>query len=111
MLSLTLPEGREDPLDILCLGAHCDDIEIGCGGTLLRLVDECPGVEVHWVVFSTDPRRANETRASARRFLGREPDQCVTFCDFRDGFLPYHGTEVKLAFERLKDKFAPDIVS
>jgi LmbE family N-acetylglucosaminyl deacetylase len=92
------------------LGAHCDDIEIGCGGTLLRWLEERPDLDVRWAVFSSDPRRANETRASARRFLAREPDKCVTFCDFRDGFLPYHGSEVKQEFERLKGEFAPDVV-
>jgi LmbE family N-acetylglucosaminyl deacetylase len=95
---------------VLCLGAHCDDIEIGCGGTLLRWLEERPDLDVRWVVFSSNPRRAAETRASARRFLGREPDKCVTLCDFRDGFLPYQGAEVKQEFERLKAEFAPDIV-
>jgi LmbE family N-acetylglucosaminyl deacetylase len=95
---------------VLCLGAHCDDIEIGCGGTLLRWLEERPDLDVRWVVFSSNRRRAAETRASAQRFLGRAPDKCVTLCDFRDGFLPYQGAEVKQEFERLKAEFAPDVV-
>ncbi|HTO54138.1 MAG TPA: PIG-L deacetylase family protein, partial [Myxococcota bacterium] len=95
---------------VLCLGAHCDDIEIGCGGTLLRWLEECPELDVRWSVFSSDARRAAELFASARRFLGREPDKCVSVCEFRDGFLPWHGAEVKDEFERLKAEFAPDVV-
>ena len=95
---------------VLCLGAHCDDIEIGCGGTLLRWLEERPELDVRWVVFSSDARRAAETRASARRFLGREPDKCVQLHEFRDGFLPWQGAEVKEAFERLKAEFSPDVV-
>ncbi|HTO08009.1 MAG TPA: PIG-L deacetylase family protein [Myxococcota bacterium] len=95
---------------VLCLGAHCDDIEIGCGGTLLRWLDERPDLDVRWVVFSSTPRRASEARASAQRFLGREPDKCLTLGEFRDGFLPYQGGEVKQEFERLKAEFAPDVI-
>jgi LmbE family N-acetylglucosaminyl deacetylase len=94
----------------LCLGAHCDDIEIGCGGTLLRWLEERPDLDVRWVVFSSTPRRAAETRASAQRFLGREPDKCLTLGEFRDGFLPWQGGEVKQEFERLKAEFAPDVI-
>jgi LmbE family N-acetylglucosaminyl deacetylase len=95
---------------VLCLGAHCDDIEIGCGGTLLRWLEERPDLDVRWVVFSSTPRRAAETRASAQRFLGREPDKCLTLGEFRDGFLPWQGGEVKQEFERLKAEFAPDVI-
>ena len=110
MLNLRLAAKRRSNLTVLCLGAHCDDIEIGCGGTLLRWLEDTPALEVRWAIFSADQDRAAETRASARRFLGREPDQCVTFCNFRDGFLPYQGSEVKQAFERLKLEFTPDVV-
>jgi LmbE family N-acetylglucosaminyl deacetylase len=110
MLNLRFATRRLSELKVLCLGAHGDDIEIGCGGTLLRWLEDCPRLDVHWVVFSAEARRAEESRASARRFLDRDPDRCVTFCDFRDGFLPYHGSEVKLAFERLKSRFSPDVV-
>ena len=68
MLPLTL--GGEAAPRVLCLGAHCDDIDLGCGGTLLRLRDEHPGASVHWVIFCSDERRAAEAHASAERFLG-----------------------------------------
>jgi LmbE family N-acetylglucosaminyl deacetylase len=101
--------GPNGPRRILALGAHADDIEIGCGGTLLRLVAEQAGLEVKWVVFWCTPERAREAHASAAAFLeGVERDVVVK--DFRDGFLPYTGAEVKEAFEELKREFSPDIV-
>jgi LmbE family N-acetylglucosaminyl deacetylase len=109
-VTLTLGLPAADQRRVLCLGAHCDDIEIGCGGTLLRWLEECPELDVRWAVFSSDARRAAELRASARRFLCREPDKCLSVCEFRDGFLPWHGAEVKDEFERLKAEFAPDVV-
>jgi LmbE family N-acetylglucosaminyl deacetylase len=78
LIPLSLGAGEVTPQKILCLGAHCDDIEIGCGGTLLRWLEERPELDVRWAVFSSDARRAAETRASARRFLGREPDIILT---------------------------------
>ena len=110
MIPLSLGAGAAGVTRVLCLGAHCDDIEIGCGGTLLRWLEERPELEVRWVVFSSDARRAAEARASARRFLGDEPDKRLTLHQFRDGFLPYVGAEVKDAFEQLKAEFAPDVV-
>ena len=110
MISLSPGSGGAAAQRVLCLGAHCDDIEIGCGGTLLRWLEERPELDVRWAVFSSDARRAAETRASARRFLGREPEKCVTLHEFRDGFLPYQGADVKQEFERLKAEFAPDVI-
>jgi LmbE family N-acetylglucosaminyl deacetylase len=110
LIPLSLGAPAAGPTRVLCLGAHCDDIEIGCGGTLLRWLEERPELEVRWVVFSSDARRAGEARASVRRFLGAEPDKCLTLHAFRDGFLPYQGAEVKDAFEQLKGEFAPDVV-
>jgi LmbE family N-acetylglucosaminyl deacetylase len=96
------------PRRVLALGAHADDIEIGCGGTLLRLAAEARLV-VKWVVFCSTPERAREARASAAAFLeGAERDVVVR--DFRDGFLPYSGAQVKEAFEELKREFSPDLV-
>ena len=67
LTALLAPAGA--PLRILCLGAHCDDIEIGCGGTVLRLLEERPGSTVHWVALSSTPEREREARASAAEFL------------------------------------------
>jgi LmbE family N-acetylglucosaminyl deacetylase len=95
---------------LLCLGAHCDDIEIGGGGTVLSLVAANPGLVVRWVVFSSGPARRQEALRSAERFLDGARAAAVTVHDFRDGFLPWQGAAVKEAFERLKGEFAPDLV-
>jgi LmbE family N-acetylglucosaminyl deacetylase len=102
------------PLDgalrILCLGAHSDDIEIGCGGTVLRLLAEHPRAEVRWVVFSSLGERADEARNSAKRFLRNAGKSQIDLKDFRDGFMPYSGIELKQSFELLKREFNPDLI-
>lgn len=95
---------------VLCLGAHCDDIEIGCGGTMLRLARERPDVSVHWVVFGSDTVRAREARDSASRFLGGVRHKTVTVKDFKNSFFPYCGEQIKESFEQLKGEVAPDII-
>ncbi len=95
---------------MLALGAHADDIEIGCGGTMLRLVQEHPDLEVLWVVFAASPERAAEARASAAAFLGAARRWRVIVHGHRDGYLPYSGAAVKDDFEALKREFAPDVV-
>jgi|SRR5690606_2730712 len=95
---------------VLCLGAHSDDIEIGAGGTVLTLLAAQPDVEIHWVVFSATGARADEARESAKRFLhGCERAHVTTF-DFRDGFFPYFGAQVKEQFEALKSTCSPDLI-
>ena len=96
--------------EILCLGAHCDDIEIGCGGTVLKLVEMHPGARVRWVVFSSDARRAEEARASARVFLDGVSDVDVRVEGFRGRYFPYVGAEIKEYFDRLAAEGAPDLV-
>ncbi len=97
------------PRRILALGAHCDDIEIGCGGTLLRLA-ALRDVEVTWMILCSSPPRAAEARASAAAFLAGVPRSRVIVHEFRDGFLPYAGAAVKEAFETLKRECSPDLV-
>jgi LmbE family N-acetylglucosaminyl deacetylase len=104
-----LPE-RSGPMRILALGAHCDDIEIGCGGTMLRLAAERPDLEVFWVVFASTPERAAEARASAADFLAGFSRWRLLVHEFRDGYLPYTGVAVKEAFEELKKEYTPDII-
>lgn len=102
------PAGR--PFRLLCLGAHSDDIEVGCGGTVRRLLREVPDVEVGWVVLSAAGVRAEEARAGADRFLAGAQSREVILRDFRDGFLPYLGGPVKEFFEELRARFLPDLV-
>ena len=106
MFSL-LPRGLKK---VLCLGAHCDDIELGCGGTLLRLINEYPDIEVHWVVFSSTPRRANEARQSASKFLQDVQEKNIVIKEFKNSFFPYSGAQIKEYFEQLKGGVAPDVV-
>ena len=98
------------PRRLLVLGAHCDDIEIGCGGTLLRLFNERADLEVRWVVFCSTPERAEEAHASARAFLRRVAKTDVLVRDHRDGFLPHSGPAVKDEFEALKREYSPDLI-
>jgi LmbE family N-acetylglucosaminyl deacetylase len=95
---------------LLFLGAHCDDVEIGCGGTLLRLGEERPDLEIHWVTFTGNEVRRREALESARRFLGPDAAPRLRFHEFRDGFLPYQGGDVKAAFEVIKRELDPCLV-
>jgi LmbE family N-acetylglucosaminyl deacetylase len=97
-------------LTLLCLGAHSDDIEIGCGGTLLRLLAEYTLVDVHWVVFSANGIRNAEAKAGANQFLTNSYTKNILIENFKDGFFPYMGEEIKTYFEKLKQAISPDII-
>ncbi|MEO8445196.1 MAG: hypothetical protein ABI567_09350, partial [Gammaproteobacteria bacterium] len=71
MLNLSL-NGLGSAATILGIGAHCDDIEIGCGATLVRLAREHPGLRFVWAVFAGDEQRERESRAAAAELLGRD---------------------------------------
>ena len=110
---LGLNFGAGEPARLLCLGAHADDIEIGCGGTVLRLAAEHPGMSIRWVVFSAaespeDRRREAET--SAGHFVAGIADAQVTILRFRDGFFPSQHAEIKEAFEQLKRDYQPSLI-
>jgi LmbE family N-acetylglucosaminyl deacetylase len=94
---------------ILCLGAHCDDIEIGCGGTLLKLLESSPGAQVDWIVFSSSEVREAEARAGATRFLGGAGSANVVVESFRERYFPYVA-EIKEYFDDLGATLRPDIV-
>jgi LmbE family N-acetylglucosaminyl deacetylase len=102
--------GTAQPLQrLLCLGAHCDDVEIGCGGTVLRLL-ETNQCEVYWKVFTSTPERKPEAERAASLFLRRARGAQVVIRDHRDGFLPYNAAAVKEEFESLKREFVPDLI-
>jgi len=109
MQTLTFARKDARPYRILCLGAHCDDIEIGCGGTVLRLVRELGDVAVHWVVFCSTEERKREAEACAELFLKGVREKHVIIKDYRDGFLPHYAIQVKEFFEELKP-VAPDLI-
>ena len=110
MLGISLGKDRHRPLRLLCLGAHSDDIEIGCGGTILRLLAQGAPVEACWVVFGARGPRAQEARRSASLFLAGAHAQRVLVRNHRDGFFPIEGGTIKEEFEKLKRSFAPDVV-
>jgi LmbE family N-acetylglucosaminyl deacetylase len=109
MMHLNLAPAAAGPLKVLCLGCHSDDIEIGCGGTILRLAEQYPGSEFHWVVFSAIGVREAEARRAASLFAGSAGPNGLTLKAFPDGFMPFVGAEVKAVFEELKS-ISPDLV-
>jgi LmbE family N-acetylglucosaminyl deacetylase len=109
VIQLDLGRKKDDPLVVLCLGAHSDDIEIGCGGTLLRFLGTYSRLKFHWVVFSASGVRGEEAKKAAELFtVGCETE--VVLNDYRDGFLPYIGGAVKDSFEQIRRRVNPDII-
>jgi LmbE family N-acetylglucosaminyl deacetylase len=108
MIQFTINQSRL--LQVLCLGAHSDDIEIGCGGTILRLTDEHPCCIFHWVVFSAIAERETEAQRAATLFAGTTRLRSLLLKKFRDGFMPFDGAEVKIVFEELKSAVSPDLI-
>lgn len=100
---------RRGPLRVLCIGAHSDDLEIGCGGTLLEWQKPPRKMEATWVVLSADGRRVAEMQKSARGLLGNSTASIIAG-EFRDGFLPAQYRELKTFFERLKGAVKPDVI-
>ena len=98
------------PATVLCLGAHSDDIEIGCGGTLLTLQQQRPEVKIVWVVFSAEPPRDREARRSARNFIARQNRLEIHVKQFRTSFFPFEGERIKEDFEALKRDYSPDLI-
>jgi LmbE family N-acetylglucosaminyl deacetylase len=110
MIRLNLAGGGAQPLQVLCLGSHSDDIEIGCGGTILQLAKQYPGCLFHWVVFSAAGVREEEARRGAKLFAGTGNLRGPLFKTFPDGFMPFAGAEVKAVFEQLKTTVTPDLI-
>jgi LmbE family N-acetylglucosaminyl deacetylase len=110
MQRLIFDRPASDPFRVLCIGAHSDDIEIGCAGLLLKLMAGYPSLSCHWVVLGAkDERRAEEARTSAEVFLRPAKEREIIVKGFRDSFFPYTGVEIKEYFETLKG-IQPDLI-
>jgi LmbE family N-acetylglucosaminyl deacetylase len=110
MIQLNLNSAPDGDLKILCFGCHSDDIEIGCGGTVLRLREQYPNCIFHWVVFSAIGIRETEARRGAELFAGENRREDILLKDFQDGFMPFTGGQVKAVFEGLKKTVFPDLI-
>lgn len=100
-----------DPLrEVVVIGAHSDDIEIGAGGTVRAILEAFPDIKIHWVVLAAAGDREREARGSAMEILGDVERHAVTTLQFRDGFFPYEGAGIKDAFENFKRNMSPDLV-
>jgi LmbE family N-acetylglucosaminyl deacetylase len=110
MLALAFGRQPQTLSAVLCLGAHCDDIEIGCGGTIIRLTEEYPDLGFYWVILSSDATRAAEAQKSANCFLAKTDRKTVLINRFKDGFFPFIGADIKEYFEQLKSKVSPDLI-
>ncbi|BAZ17983.1 hypothetical protein NIES4071_98640 [Calothrix sp. NIES-4071] len=110
MLKFTFEEENNFDYKVLCLGAHCDDIEIGCGGTILKLVETYPNIMFYWVVFSSNLQREKEAYNSANYFLKNTNIKNIVIKQFQDGFFPFIAIEIKQFFEQLKQEFSPNLI-
>jgi LmbE family N-acetylglucosaminyl deacetylase len=110
MLSLDLVRDPNTPFRVLALGAHCDDIEIGCGATLLHLLEHYPNLCFDWVVFTSNAVRAREAEAAAERFLRGAKEKRVLIKQFHNGYFPDQWARIKDDFETLKGEVNPDLI-
>lgn len=110
MIQLHLNGGVTETLNVLCLGCHSDDIEIGCGGTILRLAEQYKSAVFHWVVFSAVGIREVEAQRGASLFVESGRLKGPLLKTFPDGFMPFVGAEVKAVFEELKRTISPNLI-
>jgi LmbE family N-acetylglucosaminyl deacetylase len=110
MIPLQFDKGAKDGLQILCLGCHSDDIEIGCGGSIIRLAEEYPDCVFHWVVFSAIDTRKAEAQHAASQFVDPLRLNGPILKEFPDGFMPFVGADIKCFFEELKRTVNPTLI-
>lgn len=109
MLPLHLTISSDQPLSVLAIGAHPDDIEIGAGGTLLSLAESRVGLQARYVVLTGTTDRQLEARDAANSFLP-EADLTVELFDLPEGRLPAVWDRVKEALEQVARSCSPDLV-
>jgi len=110
LLALTLGPSDRPALEVLCIGAHCDDIEIGCGGTVLAIQRRYPRCKVHFLVLTSTPARRAEAAAAAKALIRKPARGEVRICALADGLLPAHLPQVKAEFESMRKAVSPDLV-
>lgn len=110
MENMIFNRDRSSQFNLLCLGSHCDDLEIGCGGTILRLIKEFQNIEINWIVFSSGEERSIEAENSAKKITAEAKKKKISILDFRDGYFPYIGTKIKDHFESMKREIHPDLI-
>jgi LmbE family N-acetylglucosaminyl deacetylase len=110
MIPLQFDKGAKDGLQILCLGCHSDDIEIGCGGSIIWLGKEYPDCVFHWVVFSAIDTRKAEAQLAASQFVDSSRLNGPILKEFPDGFMPFVGADIKYFFEELKRTVKPNLI-
>lgn len=110
MLDLILNLPRRRAPRFLFIGAHCDDIEIGCGGTVIEMTRRYPDAQIQWVVLSSDERRRKEAQRAARQMLRGLADPIVTIKGFRGAYFPSETPAIKDFFETLKHSKRPDVI-
>jgi LmbE family N-acetylglucosaminyl deacetylase len=106
-LPLVEPGAR---FSVLCLGAHSDDIEIGVGGTILGWIAAGVKLDVCWCVLSAQGPRRQEAMAAAETILEGTASRRIELAEFRDGYFPYQGNEIKSWIENIKTFCNPDVV-
>lgn len=109
MFYFPLPDS-DKPAEILLLGAHCDDIEIGCYGVIANLLSKSAVSRIRWIVFSSGSVRENEARESANALVDNRCDTQIDVLNFRNGHFPAIVSDIKDYFETLKAEVNPDLI-
>lgn len=110
MMSLFSPAADGQPLQILCVGAHADDIEIGCGGTLLTLIGSGRPLHIEWCVLSAADQRRDEAQAAASDFLSGAASANIHIARFEDSYFPEQSREIKQWLIERRASHQPQIV-